>query len=452
MVANLRGLNMSGNSVAHDQYRLDFKELDGRLVPDSPSWLSENRQIAFSEFENLGFPTTKRANERWKYTNVAPLARTGFRYRFEPNEDVVTIRSIRELLPWHEDWTRLVFVDGMYSDSLSNPDNNSNDVYVGQLREAMVDRSDVVETSLGSLVSYSKDGFLAANMAFLSDGAFVHVSNGVSYRKVIHLIFVSTGDEDPMVSYPRTLVLAGSGSDMTLVESYVGLLNNSYFTNAVTEVLVEDGSKVEHYRYMKESQDAFHVGTTRVQLGRDSTFSSSSFSQGSSIARNDLGVTFNSPGSSCSLRGLYQASDSEHVDSSIDIDHASPNCSSDQYFKGILDGDSRGVFSGKVLVRPEAQKTIARQADKNLLLSEGARINTKPSLEIFADDVVCSHGATAGALADELMFYMMSRGIDEKTARSLIVYGFASEIIDKFNLAPIRDRIECLLLDGSDFQ
>ena len=443
---------MSGNSAAYDQYKLDFKELDGQLISDSPSWLRETRQTAFSKFEHLGFPIAKRDNEKWKYTSVIPLARSRFRYCFESNDDVVTVPAIRELLPWQEDWTRLVFLDGLYSDPMSNSSKNSSGIYVGQLHEAMADRSDVIETGLGSLVSSCKDGFSAVNTAFLRDGAFVHSGDGVSSEKVIHLIFVSTGHKDPTVSYPRTLVLTGSGSNLTVIESYVGLSNNSYFTNAVTEIVVGDGSQVEHYRYMKESQNAFHVGATRVKLGRDSTFRSVSFSRGCTLARNEFGVMFSSPGSSCSLSGLYQASDNEHIDTSIDIDHASANCLSDQYYKGILDGDSRGVFSGKVLVRPEAQKTVARQSDKNLLLSEGARINTKPSLEIFADDVVCSHGATAGALADELIFYMRSRGIDEKTARSLIVYGFANEIMDKVNLRPIRDHIDGLLLEGLNFQ
>ena len=212
--------------------------------------------------------------------------------------------------------------------------------------------------------------------------------------------------------------------------------------------MVEDGAQVEHYRYMREGQNAFHIGTTRVALGSDSIFDSVSFARGSDLARNDLGVLLNKAGSTCRLSGLYQTSGNQHIDNHIDIDHASPHSSSDQYFKGILDGHSRGVFTGRVLVRPDAQKTVARQADKNLLLSDGARIHTKPSLEIFADDVQCFHGATAGAVEDDVMFYMRSRGLDEETARSLIVYGFASEILDRVQLDPFRSHIDALLLEG----
>ena len=237
--------------------------------------------------------------------------------------------------------------------------------------------------------------------------------------------------DEPTATYPRTLILVGRHSKLTVVESYVGLSQRPYFTDSVAEIVVDEGGSLEHYRYLNESPEAYHIGTTRVRLGKDSQFRSTSFARGAALARNDLQVVLDAPGGSCDLNGLYLTSGRQHIDNHIDIDHAKPHTSSEQYFKGVLADRSQAVFSGRVLVRPDAQKTYARQRDKNLLLSKGARVNTKPSLEIFADDVQCFHGATAGAVADEALFYMRSRGIDEDTARALLVHGFASEIIER---------------------
>ena len=249
---------------------------------------------------------------------------------------------------------------------------------------------------------------------------------------------MSSGASPDRVSHPRVLVLAGRNSRLTLVDSYVGPPDGRYFTNAVVEVAASEGAEVEHYRYIGESPRAFHVGATRTRLDAGASYACTSIATGARIARNDLSVLMDAPGASCVLRGLYSTSGSQHIDNHIDIDHARPSCTSDQYFKGILDGRSRAVFSGRVLVRKDAQKTEAHQSDKNLILSEGARINTKPSLEIYADDIQATHGATAGAVADDALFYMRSRGIDEDTARRLLVSGFAAEILDTIPLDALR--------------
>jgi Fe-S cluster assembly protein SufD len=235
------------------------------------------------------------------------------------------------------------------------------------------------------------------------------------------------------------LVLVGRNSRLTLVDSYVGPPDRRYFTNAVVEISVSEGAEIEHYRYIGESPKAFHIGATRTRLDAGASYTCTSVATGARIARNDLNVLMDAPGGSCVLRGLYATSASQHIDNHIDIDHAKPSCTSDQYFKGILDGRSKAVFSGRVLVRKDAQKSVAHQSDKNLILSEGARINTKPSLEIYADDIQATHGATAGAVADDALFYMRSRGIDEDTARRLLVSGFAAEILDTIPLDALRD-------------
>jgi len=436
---------MTQAPTSYDRYRSDFKDFEGKLPSNGPAWLRDMRKQAMASFDEVAFPTATRGNERWKYTNVAPIAKATFEYPFEADLDRVAAPLLKRVAPWDEGWTRLVFVDGHYSPTLSTTGPSANGLQVTNLAEAVRANGDLVEQHLGRHAAVEEDGFTAINTAFLRDGAFVHVPDGDVDGPPLHLVFATTERPHPTVSYPRSLVVVGRHSRLTVVESYVGLAQGEYFTNAVAEIVADEGAQIEHYRYLVESPDSFHLGTTRVRLGRDSAFRSMSFATGARLARNDLQVLLDAPGASCDLKGLYFTSGTQHIDNHINIDHAQPHTSSDQYFKGVLADRSRAVFSGRVLIRKDAQKTFARQADKNLLLSEGARINTKPSLEIFADDVQATHGATAGAVADEAIFYMRSRGLDEETARALLINGFASEIVESVRLEPLRARIDQLI-------
>lgn len=426
---------MTQTLTVADTYKADYLALEDR-APAGPEWLRDLRQRGLETFSELGFPTARRDNERWKYTNIAPIARSTFEYAFGHNQ--VTLAAIRAIVPWDESWSRLVFIDGHYSELLSN------DVTAEGLRLSTAASLSLNDTNahLNSLANTDDNAFTALNTAFLRDGAIVELAENVEDAVPIQLIYVSTERDRPYVTHPRTLVVAGHHSKLTILETYVGLSDSPYFTNAVTEVVVGKGAQIEHYRYMNESTSAFHVGSSHVHLDSESSFRSVSFSKGAHIARNGLDVVLDAPGASCDLNGLYYTSSTEHIDNHINVDHARPHTSSNQYFKGILADESRAVFSGRVLVQPNAQKSHARQADKNLLLSEGARINTKPSLEIYADDVQCFHGATAGTVAKDSIFYMMSRGIDEKTARSLFIHGFAGEIIDTIKLQPLRSHLD----------
>ena len=439
---------MTQVSTRHDRYVEDFRAFQHGPETNGTGWLNDIRQRGLESFNLLGFPTSTRGNERWKYTNLVPIARATFEYPFDFDPEAVNPAEIRNLAPWEEAWTRLVFLDGHYSDALSTARASGNGVYAADLPVAISDNSALVERYLGHQAIADEDGFTAINTAFLRDGAFVHSSEGSSPEAVVHLVFVSTDRTRPTVSHPRALIIADRNSRLTVVESYIGLSDAAYFTNSVVEMVANEGAQIEHYRYLAESPNAFHIANTRVSLKRDSAFSSTSFARGARIARNGLEVLMDAPGSSCVLNGLYYTSGKQHIDNHIDIDHAKPHASSEQYFKGILADESRAVFSGRVLVRKDAQKTYARQSDKNLILSEGARMNTKPSLEIFADDVQCFHGATAGAMADDALFYMRSRGLDEESARALLIYGFASEIIDKVRLEPLRKHLESLFSDS----
>ncbi len=425
----------------YDRYRHDFSAFEENSRSNGSARLRDIRERGLASFNRLGFPTATRGNERWKYTNVAPIANATFEYPFEVGAEGASAQQIRQVAPWDETWARLVFVDGHYVAALSTPQLAESGMRAGNLADVMQEDGHLADEHLGRLATVEDDGFTAINTAFIRDGAFVHVPDGSLVACPLHLLFVATGRSRPTVSYPRTLIVAGRHSKLTVVESYVALSEAEYFTNAVTEMVANEGAQIEHYRYLRESPRAFHVGTTRVRVGRDSTFTSTSFARGARLARNDLQVLLDAPGSSCLLKGLHFTSGTQHIDNHISIDHAKPHASSEQYFKGILNDRSRAVFTGRVLVRKDAQKTVAHQADKNLLLSQGARINARPSLEIFADDVQCSHGATTGALAEDALFYMRSRGLDSETARKLLILGFASEIIEAVRLKPLRDHM-----------
>ena len=423
---------MASGTGSYERYLADFETAASR--DGGPAWLGGLRQQAIESFGRVGFPTRTRGNERWRYTNVGPLARSTFSYSQDVDSESVSVEQVKALAPWDDDWTTLVFVDGIYAPTMSRGEGMA----VRSIARTVASDGAVIGEHLGRYASIH-DGFIAVNTAFTYDGAVVEAPDDTEMDRPVHLVFVSSGASPDRVSYPRILVLAGRNSRLTLVDSYVGPPGGRYFTNAVVEIAASEGAAVEHYRYIGESPKSFHIGATRTRLGAGASYASTSVATGARIARNDLSVLMDAPGASCVLRGLYSTSGSQHFDNHIDIDHAKPSCTSDQHFKGILDGRSRAVFSGRVLVRKDAQKTVAHQSDKNLILSEGARINTKPSLEIYADDIQATHGATAGAVADDALFYMRSRGIDEETARRLLVSGFAAEILDTIPLDALRD-------------
>ena len=429
-----------------DRYLADFQAFERNLKANEPAWVYQIRQHALSRFEELGFPTARRGNEKWKYTSVAPIANATFEYPFELDLDDVKAAEIRQLAPWDDSWLNLVFLDGRYCEALSTPRPQSEGALVTNLADMFLNDGNLAEKHLAQHATVEDDAFTALNTAFLNDGAFVHVPEGDSIQSPLHLLFVTTGRAQPTVSYPRTLVVAGPHSKHPIIESYVSLSGTGGFTNAVTEIVLGEGAEVEHYRLLLDSPDSFHVGTTRVNQGADSIFSSASFARGAALARNNVEVLLDAPGSSCFMSGLYMTSGTQHIDNYINIDHAKPHTSSCLYYKGILDGKSKAVFGGTVLVRRDAQKADAQQTDKNLILSEDAEVDSKPSLLIYADDVKCGHGATAGHIDDDALYYMRSRGLDQQMSRRLLIHGFASEIIEGVRLEPIRDYLDRLFL------
>lgn len=435
---------MTQTAASHDHYLAAFETLP-REHP-SASWLAGLRERAITRFREIGLPIARRGNEPWKYTAVTRLATGDWPYRYGAPKDP-SPEELRALVPWNGAWSTAVFVNGRYSPALSSL-GSLQGASVTSLAEAAGRDGAGLEEHLGRYATLGEDefeGFLALNTAFLRDGAFIHLSRNSGHPSPLHIVYLSDG---PGVSFPRTLVVAEPGSRAAIIETYAGPSGDAYLTDPVTEIILKEGAHVEHYRLLLDSRDANHIGTSRVRQDRDSTFSSLSFATGAALGRNDFKVTLDGPGGTCKLRGLYVTGGDQHIDNYLNIDHAQPHCSSRMYYKGILDGRSRAVFGGTVLVRKGADKTDAYQEDKNLLLSDEAEVDSKPSLEIYADDVKCGHGATAGALADEALFYMRSRGVDERTANVLLVKGFASEILDEVRIEPLRQYLEDLTLKG----
>ena len=399
------------------------------------------RARGWDAFLDLGLPTARRGNEPWKYTNAGPIAREPFAFGHELRaEDVgLTLADVRAAAPWQDGWRTLVMVDGVFAPALSDgiAVAQSSGLTVAPLPDAL----DAGDALLGSLAAPEDDGFTALNTAFMRDGAVISIPAGAD-AGVVNVVYLTTGREQPRVTYPRTLIDAAANSRATVIETFAGPDNVRYLTNAVTEASVGEGANVEHYRLLMEGMDAYHVGVSRVLQQKDSAFSSVSIARGAALGRNDFGVKLAGTGAECTLNGLYLTKGDQHIDNYINIDHAEPYGTSRMFYKGILDGRSRAVFGGNVTVRKDAQKTDAQQTDKNLLLSEYAEVDSKPSLLIYADDVKCGHGATAGHIDADTVFYMQSRGLDLPTASRILIHAFASEIIDTVALEPLREYLD----------
>ena len=424
-----------------------FHDLEGALAARGPDWLHGIRRGAIEQFSRLGFPTARRGNEQWKYTNVAPIARGSFSVKIDGRANGVARDSLVRDGHIQHGRAALVFVNGRYSRELSTRPERLNGVRTATVEEASRSDETLVRRHLGHYAT-TEDGFTALNTAFLQEGAFVYIPPGTTLDEPLSILFLSTGEEEAPASFPRILVVAGAGSRATIVESYVGLGTGRCFTNSVAEIVVGEGAEVDHYRILAESESAFHVGAERVYQESGSIFRSRTFEKGPALGRYDLGVHIDGPGARCDLQGLYLTTGRQHMDNLINIDHAKPHGTSRLYYKGILDDRSRAVFGGTVLVRRDAQKTDALQSDKNLVLSPHAEVDSKPALFIYADDVKCGHGATAGNIDQDTVFYMRSRGIDLEAASRLLIYGFASEIIDAVGDEPLRDYLAGLFLDS----
>jgi Fe-S cluster assembly protein SufD len=410
-----------------------------------PAWLFPLRQAGISSFEQQGLPTIDQ--EDWRYTNVAPIARLPFKPVFEAPAggaaaDVLTRAPFQNLSR-----TRLVFVDGHYAAPLSALGPLPAGAKVLNLAAALTGESALLQQHLGRYARIQNNAFAALNQAFFLDGAFVYVPEGVELTEPIQLIFVSSGGKSGATVHPRNLIVAEANSRVTVLETYLGAQPGSYLTNAVTELVAGDNAWVELLKFQDEAAESFHMATIQGQFGRASNVSVHSFALGARLSRNNIRAQLAGEGLECILNGLYVTKDEQLADHHMIVEHAEPHCASHEYFNGILDDKSRGVFHGRIYVHQNAQKTDAKQTNKNLLLSDDATANTKPQLEIYADDVKCTHGATVGQLNDEAIFYLRSRGLGWDTARRMLIHAFAGEIIERVHCEPARQELDRIVWD-----
>ncbi len=438
---------------------IDLKSLPHSLVENfemtkailstfGPESLQVLREKAFRSYSEFGIPTMK--DEEFKYLSLRALEEG----RFAPAYGATLDRhQVEETTMGHIDAITVVFVNGEYAPELSSAHVLPKGVFIGSLSDGFTVYEDKILEHLGEIAtlkgklgSSNDERFVYLNTAYITDGAFVYLPKGVSLEQPIHLLYLTSADHGPLVSYPRTLLVLEENSDAKLLETYLGL-EGTYFTNAVTEVFLGKSAILEHTRYQDEKSTSIHIGNLSVTQSEDSVYTSNSVTFGSRIARNDVNVWLDGEHTETWLNGASVGLSEQAIDNHTRIDHAKPNCNSFEVYKAILGDRAIGVFNGKIFVYEDAQKTDAKQTNQAILLSPTATINTKPQLEIFADDVKCTHGATVGQLREDSMFYLQSRGIPYKEARGLLVYAFAAEVFQKVTIPEVRDTLEKALFE-----
>jgi Fe-S cluster assembly protein SufD len=426
------------------RYLAAFRAFAGNGAAGAPPWLKEIREGAIARFAELGFPTMKQ--EEWRFTSVAAIAETPFE---RPRDVVAVADPAVAALGLLAGGPRAVFVDGRHAPALSSVAGLAPGVLVTGLGAALETGAagDLARRHLTRYARWQQSPFAALNTAFLSDGALVYVPPGVALEAPLELVFLSTagGGARPTVSHPRALVIVERDARAAVVETYAGVTDDGYWTNAVTEVVVGDGARAELYRVQREGARAYHIGTTHSHQGRDAFLGLHVVTLGGRLARHDITTVLGGTGAELILNGLYVLDGAQHADHHTVIDHAQPHCTSHEFFNGVLDGRAHGVFNGRIVVQPGAQRTDSKQTNNNLLLSTEARADSQPQLEIYADDVKCTHGSTVGPIDPQQLYYLRSRGLSPETARSLLTYGFGAEILDRMTRPVVRARLEQLV-------
>jgi Fe-S cluster assembly protein SufD len=426
---------------APEKYLEIFDQFSNRFAAQ-PRWLQSLRQDAFARFSEVGFPTTH--DEDWRFTNVSTVANTAF--ELAGPETV----SEEQLEPFgaSQFGSHLVFINGLFSKELSTVAALPKGVTVGSLAAHLKNDPASVEQHLGRYLNTQRDRFAALNTAFIEDGVFVYVPRGVVVEAPIYVLYVTIPGATPTMNHPRNLIVAEENSQVTVVEDYVSLGESITFSNAATELVAGDNANVSHYMIVREGEQAYNFSTLRIQQGRRANVATHSLLLSGALVRNNVHPVLAGEGSECLINGLFMANGRQHMDNYMLVEHASPHCDSRQFYNGILNGQSHGVFHGRIIVHKDAQKTDAKQTNRNLLLSDDAQIDTKPQLEIYADDVKCTHGATIGQFDENALFYLRSRGLAEAAARHVLLLAFANECLDRMNSLQIREHLEKLVVAG----
>jgi Fe-S cluster assembly protein SufD len=440
---------MSTVTNPQNPFVAEYDAFEAATARDGHESIRSLRRSAIARFAELGLPTVR--EEEWRFTSIAPVAKTRFRLAGDAPKELtpgdVSLAGVPGL-----DSVELVLINGRFAPELSSLAGLPRGVIVSSLAEALASDNPLVARHLGKLAGFNTSAMVALNTAFIADGAFIHVPRGVVVKQPIEILNVARPGADAAAIYPRNLVVADEGAQVTLVENYEGVPGSVYLTNAVTEVCVGENAMVDYYRVQRESDQAYHFGALQVRQERASSFSSHAITFGAAISRNDLGLELAGEGAVGTLNGLYMVGGQQLADTHTRIDHAMPNCESHELYKGILTDKARGVFNGRILVRQDAQKTNAKQTNKNLLLSPTALVNTNPQLEIYADDVKCTHGATIGQMDEQSVFYLRSRGINEADARCLLTFAFANDIVRRIRIPELRSMLEDIVLKAQGVQ
>lgn len=432
---------MSQLSEIKNWYIKNYKLFENSLNGNKLSSVTDLRKDAIKKFEELNFPTIK--DEEWKYTNIAPLLQYNFLPVHEKPE--ISNEQIKNFLFNELKENVVVVVNGIFSEELSSLKNLPDGVEVKSIAKAISLDSPLIKKHFGKYSDFSNHIFTSLSTAYTKDGVLIHVPEGKIVEQPIHILFITSSGNNKYLVQPRNLFIADANSQVSIIEHYVHVDSDIYFTNNVTEIFVDENAVVDHIRLQEESKSSFHIGRMDVDIERTGNFASHLISLGAALSRNDFNARFNNEGGECTFNGLFLTEDNQLFDAHTLIDHAKPHCNSHEHYKGILNHTSRGVFNGKVIVRPNAQKTNAFQENNNIILSQEALVNTKPQLEIFADDVKCSHGATIGQLDNEAMFYLKSRGLGEEKARAILIHAFASDVIRSIKIEAIKNYVEEIL-------
>ena len=420
-----------------------LEESRGQWESRLPDWLIEQKRTAAETFAREGFPDPR--NEEWKYTNVRPIAKKVFQPA-AAGQAPVDASVVDDHKFAGQETLDLVFVNGIFREELSGTADLPEGVAVKNLARALEDSPEAVGKTLGSVVTYQDNSFAAFNTAFFEDGAFIELANNAVLETPIRLLFVSTAEAEPVVSHPRVVISAGTSSQASVIEQFVGQEGSGNFTNAVTEIRLAANARVEHYKLQEESTKAYHVVSIHVDQARDSHYACHNIALGARLARTDINPTLSEQGAHTFLNGLFMPQGRQHMDTHTRIHHAAAHTTSEEVYRGVLDGHGRGVFKGRVLVARDSQKIEAHQSNDNLLLSDNAEVDTKPELEIYADDVVCSHGATVGQLDEDALYYLRSRAVDKDLARDLLIFAFADEVVARIPLKPLREQLEQMIV------
>lgn len=433
-------MNTSIAGTAVENYIEYFKTFETQHNGRQEGALQAQRRLAMETFARQGFPTLK--DEEWRFTNLGNLLETGV----HPLVSTRAVECDQSLIAPYlfNDWpgAQLVFINGVYSDQLSV--RTESELPLASLRKIL--ESGQYDSELLPQLLMGEDAFGYLNAMFMMDGVLIDVPDNLNVAHPVHILYLNTASGQPRGIFPRNIMRIGRNARLSVVESYASLDDNSNFTNTFSQIALQDNAELNHHKIQNESLNGFHFGNTFIDMARDARYTSGSITFGGRLVRNNISARLNGPGAEATLNGLYMGHNSQHIDNHTRIDHVAPNCASHELYQGILNDQARGVFSGKIMVHPDAQKTDAKQSNNCLLLSDDAKIDSKPQLEIYADDVRCTHGATVGQLDAEAIFYLQSRGIPHQKARNILTYSFAERVIEGIREQQVRDYVDGILL------